>query len=128
MSHHLIEPTACTPAAGWEKGQVENQVGFVRRRFFSPRLKFKSYAELNAWLADRCIVLAQTHPHPVEKERTVFEMLEAERPLLMPYRGAFDGFPRGECLRVEDVPRAATIEPTESADIGSAATRRLRAP
>lgn len=92
MSHHLIEPTACTPAAGWEKGQVENQVGFVRKRFFSPRLKFKSYAELNAWLADRCIVLAQTHPHPIEKERTVFEVFEAERPLLMPYRGAFDGF------------------------------------
>jgi transposase len=92
MSHHLIEPTACTPAAGWEKGQVENQVGFVRKRFFSPRLKFKSYAELNSWLADRCIVLAQTHPHPIEKERTVFEMFEAERPLLMPYRGAFDGF------------------------------------
>ena len=30
-SHYLIEPTACTPAAGWEKGQVENQVGLVRR-------------------------------------------------------------------------------------------------
>jgi hypothetical protein len=26
-SHYLIEPVACTPAAGWEKGQVENQVG-----------------------------------------------------------------------------------------------------
>ena len=25
-SHHLIEPVACTPALGWEKGQVENQV------------------------------------------------------------------------------------------------------
>src|SRR3546814_5574330 len=25
-SHYLVEPTACTPAAGWEKGQVENQV------------------------------------------------------------------------------------------------------
>ena len=24
-SHHLVEPTACTPAAGREKGQVENQ-------------------------------------------------------------------------------------------------------
>jgi transposase len=23
-SHYLVEPTACTPAAGWEKGQVEN--------------------------------------------------------------------------------------------------------
>jgi transposase len=29
-SHHLVEPVACTPASGWEKGQVENQVGLVR--------------------------------------------------------------------------------------------------
>ena len=29
-SHYLIEPTACTPASGWEKGQVENQVNVVR--------------------------------------------------------------------------------------------------
>ena len=27
MCSHSWEPTACTPAAGWEKGQVENQVG-----------------------------------------------------------------------------------------------------
>ncbi len=33
--HYLVEPTACTPAAGWEKGQVENQVGLVRERFSS---------------------------------------------------------------------------------------------
>jgi len=25
-NHYLFEPVACTPAAGWEKGQVENQV------------------------------------------------------------------------------------------------------
>jgi transposase len=37
-SHYLIEPVACTPAAGWEKGQVENQVGLARQRFFTPRL------------------------------------------------------------------------------------------
>src|SRR6266567_2433128 len=37
--HYLVEPTACTPAAGWEKGQVENQVGLVRERFFTPRLR-----------------------------------------------------------------------------------------
>ena len=34
--HYLVEPVACTPASGWEKGQVENQVGVVRQRFFSP--------------------------------------------------------------------------------------------
>ena len=27
-----VEPVACTPASGWEKGQVENQVGTVRQR------------------------------------------------------------------------------------------------
>jgi transposase len=26
MDHYLIEPTACTPGAGWEKGQIENQI------------------------------------------------------------------------------------------------------
>ena len=35
-SHYLVEPVACTPASGWEKGQVENQVGLVRERFSRP--------------------------------------------------------------------------------------------
>ena len=34
-SHYLVDPVACNPASGWEKGQVENQVGLVRERFFS---------------------------------------------------------------------------------------------
>jgi len=34
-SHYLYEPVFCTPGAAWEKGQVENQVELVRRRFFS---------------------------------------------------------------------------------------------
>ena len=92
MSHHLIEPTACTPAAGWEKGQVENQVGVVRGRFFAPRPSFASFADLNAWLSTKCVAYAQSQPHPDVKEKTVFEMFEAERPVLMAYRGAFDGF------------------------------------
>ena len=48
--HYLVEPVACTPASGWEKGQVERQVGTVRQRFFSPRVRVRSYDELNAWL------------------------------------------------------------------------------
>ena len=43
--HYLVDPVACTPASGWEKGQVENQVGLVRERFFTPRLRVKSYDE-----------------------------------------------------------------------------------
>ena len=30
MSYHLIEPTACTPGAAWEEGQVESQVRVSR--------------------------------------------------------------------------------------------------
>ena len=41
-SHHLVEPVACKPASGWEKGQVENQVGLVRERVFTPRLRIKA--------------------------------------------------------------------------------------
>jgi len=90
--HYLIDPVACTPASGWEKGQVENQVGVVRERFFTPRLRVKSYDELNAWLLDRCISYARAHRHPEFKDRTVFEVFEEERPSLVPYAGRFDGF------------------------------------
>ena len=49
-SHHLVKPVACTPGAGWEKGQVERQVGDVRGRLFVPSPRGRSYAEINAWL------------------------------------------------------------------------------
>ncbi|MGZ9116789.1 MAG: IS21 family transposase, partial [Methylocystis sp.] len=91
-SHHLVEPVACTPASGWEKGQVENQVGLVRERFFTPRLRFKTFDELNAWLMDKCIAYAKAHAHPERADRTVWEVFEEERTRLIPYRGRFDGF------------------------------------
>src|SRR5215831_16145073 len=91
-AHHLVDPVACTPAAGWEKGQVENQVGLVRERFFTPRLRVKSYDELNAWLLDKCIAYAKAHAHPERADRTVWEVFEEERPKLVAYRGRFDGF------------------------------------
>jgi transposase len=91
-SHHLVDPVACTPASGWEKGQVENQVGLVRERFFTPRLRFKTLDELNDWLLDKCVAYAKAHHHPELTEQTVWEVFEAERPKLVPYAGRFDGF------------------------------------
>jgi hypothetical protein len=91
-SHYLVEPVACNPASGWEKGQVENQVGLVRERFFTPRLRVKSYDELNARLLDCCITYARAHRHPEMRERTIWQMFEAERHSLVPSPGRFDGF------------------------------------
>jgi transposase len=50
-SHYLVDPVACAPASGWEKGQVENRGGLVRERFFTPRLRFK--ADVYTWLNSR---------------------------------------------------------------------------
>ncbi|MDQ2762794.1 MAG: hypothetical protein M3Y22_04705, partial [Pseudomonadota bacterium] len=91
-SHYLVDPVACNPALGWEKGQVENQVGLVRERFVTPRLRVKSYDELNAWLLDQCVAYAKAHRHPEVRDQTVWQMFEAERPSLVAYANRFDGF------------------------------------
>ncbi len=71
---------------------MENQVGLVRERFFSPRLRVKSDDELNAWLLDQCVAYARAHRHPELRDQTVWSVFEAERPSLVPYVGRFDGF------------------------------------
>ena len=74
------------------QGQVENQVGVIRRRFFIPRPKFRSYAELNVWLEDRCLAYARANTHPDMRDRTIWGVFEGERSSLVPYVGPFDGF------------------------------------
>jgi transposase len=94
--HYMVEPVACSPAAGWEKGQVENQVQTIRGRFFQPRLRFASLEELNGWLEAECRRWAADHLHPEQKELTVGEALAAERPALQPILAPFDGFHESE--------------------------------
>ena len=87
-----MEPVACTPAAGWEKGQVENQVSFMRGRVFVPRIKCADLSELNRYLSDMCRVLAAGHRHPEMKARTVAEVFAQEQSRLVLVCTAFDGF------------------------------------
>jgi transposase len=96
-SHYLVEPVACTPGSGWEKGQVERQVKSVREWLFTPRPRFKDFAELNNWLADRCREIGHKRPHPEEKERTIREVFEEERASLLPFSAPFDGYTEKEC-------------------------------
>jgi transposase len=90
-NHYLFEPVACTPESGWEKGQVENQVGNVREWLFTPRPRFAGFAELNDWLARRCHELAGRR-HPAEAGRTVADCFAEEQPLLRPVAAVFDGY------------------------------------
>ena len=100
-SHHLIEPVACSPAAGWEKGQVENQVGNLRDQLFRPKPRVKSLAELNAWLEDQCVAYAKRTKHPEFREQTIWDVFQGEQASLMALRCPFNGF-------VEKAVRAST--------------------
>ena len=91
-SHYLFEPLACTPASGWEKGQVEKQVGDTRRNFFTPILKGETYEEINFKLREMSLNWSKTMKHPDFKEKTVFEVYEEEKPYLIEYRGEFEGY------------------------------------
>ena len=92
-SHYLFDPDFCNVASGWEKGVVEKNVQDSRRRIWQAAgtLRFASFAELNAWLLERCRALWQELRHP-EYDLSIAEMLEHEQPHLMPMVTPFDGY------------------------------------
>lgn len=91
MNHYVMEPVACTPAAGWEKGQVENQVQFLRRQLFTPKLAFEDLESLNAWLYLQCDALGSRR-HPERQDHTVDVIFSEEKADLRPLGRAFDGY------------------------------------
>jgi len=98
QNHYLIEPTACTPAAGWEKGQVENQVGNMREWLFVPRLKFVDLETLNVHLEQACLGLARTRKHPDQKSLFIQEVYDQqERSSLRTLIAGFDGYSERIC-------------------------------
>ena len=93
-AHYLYDPDFCNVASGWEKGRVEKNVQDSRRRIWieATRHRFSSFVELNAWLSERCRALWSEIRHPDHKQFSVAEMLEHERPHLMPMPEPFDGY------------------------------------
>lgn len=91
-NHYVFEPIACTPASGWEKGQVESQVKFLRNNLFLPMLSFDSFDQLNDWLALRCTQVADQHQHPEMNGVTVAQAFEQEKANLRAISMPFDGY------------------------------------
>jgi transposase len=91
MNHYVVEPVACTPASGWEKGQIENQVQHIRQWIFTPKVCFEDLEALNAWLLLRCKELG-TRAHPEQKDQTIDAIFAHERAVLRPVGQPFDGY------------------------------------
>lgn len=96
-SHYLVEPVACSPGAGWEKGQIERQVKTLREWLFTPRPRFKDFAELNCWLAEQCLAIGEKRQHPEDKGRTIREVFLTEQASLVPVGPVFSGYVEKEC-------------------------------
>jgi len=93
-AHYLFDADFCNVASGWEKGVVEKNVQDSRRRIWleAQSRRFGSFAELNAWLGERCRALWGELRHPEYKELSVAEMLEQECAHMMPMPAPFDGY------------------------------------
>jgi transposase len=91
-SHYLFEPCACTPSSGWEKGQIERQVGTNRKRVFIPCLRFGNLKELNEHLKEQMILLARNTSHPEFLDKSVYEVYEEEKGYLRKQVKAFEGY------------------------------------
>ena len=52
--HYRFKPVFMNPESGWEKGNVENKVGYLRRNQFVPVPQFTSLSEKNAELLLAC--------------------------------------------------------------------------
>ena len=90
-NHYVFKPVACTPASGWEKGQVENQVGNIHEWLFTPLARFADFEQLNLLLAQRCRELA-ARKHPVTPERSIAACFAQEQGRLGRITATFDGY------------------------------------
>ncbi len=91
IEHYRIEVRFCNPASGWEKGSVENAVGFLRRNLMVPPMRAESYGQLSRILLERCDGLARDSYCPRLPDVPVAEVFDEERAALMPLPStAFD--------------------------------------
>jgi transposase len=93
-AHYLFDASFCNVASGWEKGVVEKNVQDSRRRIWieAQTMQFTSFAELNAWLAQRCRTLWSELRHPEHRTLSVADVLEQEQSQMMPMPTPFDGY------------------------------------
>ena len=89
-AHYMIEPTACTPRAGNEKGRVERQVQIDREQFFTPLPNVRNLQELNDLLLSQLLNYNNTHKHPEYKDKTLNDIYEEEKGFLVSAPVLFD--------------------------------------
>lgn len=80
-AHYGFRVRFCNPRSGWEKGNVENKVGTVRRNLFVPIPRYHDVIEYNKGLLDGHLRKA-SEPH-YKKQLPISELFEEDRKALL---------------------------------------------
>lgn len=80
--HYRFKPVFMNPESGWEKGNVENKVGYLRRNYLVPVPEIDNLQEANAKLLIDCDRDIQREHY--DKNRTIADLFEEDRQALLP--------------------------------------------
>lgn len=82
--HYRFKPVFMNPESGWEKGNVENKVGYLRRNELVPVPRFSSLLEKNRELLESCDKDMEREHYDDGSGRLISELFEADRAALLP--------------------------------------------
>lgn len=82
QEHYRFTPKFMNPESGWEKGSVENKVGYLRRNYCVPVPSFPSLAEKNKDLLSDCDEDMQRDHY--DKGRYISDLFQEDKAALMP--------------------------------------------
>ena len=87
--HHRIEVRFCNPSSGWEKGSVENAVGFLRRNLMVPAAQRREPPAAHPHLLSGCDAIADVDHY--RSGRTIRDMFADDLEDMLPLpRARFD--------------------------------------
>lgn len=87
--YYGFKPRFCNIKSPNEKGHVERSVEYIRRKAFALRDHFKTIQEANEYLEKVCNDL-NSKPQKLNNNRTAYQILEEERPELLPNMPKFE--------------------------------------
>ena len=97
--HYRFKPVFMNPESGWEKGNVENKVGYLRRNQLVPVPQFQTLTKKNADLLRACDKDMEREHY--DKDRLICELFQQDRSALLPLPSARFDTSRFESVRTD---------------------------
>ncbi len=82
--HYRFKPVFMNPESGWEKGNVENKVGYLRRNELVPVPSFEKLSVKNKELLEACDRDMEREHYDDHDDRYISELFQEDKAALLP--------------------------------------------